>query len=236
MCAELDQQDYLSLTNVQRKRSPGNLSKKVWSHSYLLSANCPQGALSSSQHPVTLSLQTRVHRTSLKLLWVDTEVVVICPRGLYFTIKGPHWNCWFHPTSLWPQQELCLSFSLQHTTQYLRPITSHPANNTHSSLVLTPNQECFCAQLTGACKGCGSGGSLKSQLLAWASTRNREKSHAVTAPLLGGSHNTDGTKEQSHDYELYCVPFTNRSIGPHSVGSACELTGKQGLADVVKFS
>lgn len=143
--------DCLSLTNVQCKRSPGNLSKKVRGHSYLLSASCPQGTLSSSQHLVTLSLQTRVHRTSLKLLWVDMEVVVICPRGLFFTIKGPHWNCWSHPTSLWPQQELCLSFGLQHTTQHLRPIISHPANSTHSSLVLTPNQECFCAPLTGAC-------------------------------------------------------------------------------------
>lgn len=52
----------------------------------------------------------------------------------------------------------------------------------------------------------GSGGSLKSQLLPWASTRNREKSQAVTALLLGGSHNTDGAKEQSHNRELHGAP------------------------------
>lgn len=67
-----------------------------------------------------------------------------------------------------------------------------------------------CLHGAGSCsedaKAVRSGGSLKSQLLAWASTRNREKSQVVTTPLLGGSHHADDTKEQYHNHELYCAP------------------------------
>lgn len=97
------------------------------------------------------------------------------------------------------------------------PDTRHPSpRKRHTQLcgAHSPSQECFCADWSpcgaGSCsedgKAVGSGGSLKSQLLPWASTRNREKSQAVTALLLGGSHNTDGAKEQSHNRELHDAP------------------------------
>lgn len=84
-------------------------------------------------------------------------------------------------------------------------------------------------------KAVRSGGSLKLQLLAWASTGNREKNQPVTAPLLGGSHHTDDTKGQSYNHELYCA-LSPVGPSPHSVGCAyVSFTGKQGLAGVVKF-